>query len=73
MCKRKKNEYGVYLFLRMIYIGRSTYSHLDVTTKQSNNENPTRKPKGKASSYIHPSIHPPTKVKCKRFEPNNIK
>jgi hypothetical protein len=44
----------------MIYIGSSTYySHLDVATKQSNNENPTTKPKGKASSYIHPSIHPP--------------
>jgi hypothetical protein len=44
----------------MIYIGSSTYFHLDVATKQSNNENPTMKPKGKASSYIHPSIHPST-------------
>jgi hypothetical protein len=43
----------------MIYIGSSTYSHLDVATKQSNNENPTMKPKGKATSYIiHPSIRP---------------
>ncbi len=44
----------------MIYISSSTYSNLDVATKQSNNENPTMKPKGKASSYIHPSIHPST-------------
>jgi len=44
----------------MIYIGSSTSTHLDMATKQSNNENPTMKPKGKASFYIYPSIHPST-------------